>query len=176
MRAFIGGTILAAWLSVTAACNLVVSGRRIRQRDLLGLVPEWRFFAPNPVDRDLVLLHRAWSESVPVSGWRQVGVPARRRELWNPLWNPEKRRQKSLIDLVNDLAGHYATLGYLPVMTVSYLALLNVVSSQPQVECATHVQFAVLGRRELRGNVETSVVLMSFRHPLDRAALQEDAP
>jgi hypothetical protein len=95
---------LAVWLGATLLSqhpNRVFD--RIRARDRFGLViPNWRFFAPEPARQDMHLLHRVltadgeqsvWSETNRISerSWRQT------------VWFPERRRDKALFDLSSQL-------------------------------------------------------------------------
>ncbi|WP_433431389.1 hypothetical protein [Nonomuraea sp. CA-141351] len=99
---------LAAWFVVT-----LFSQHPRRRRDRLralvpgGLVPDWRLFAPEPVQRDYVLVHRTveadggetpWRVTAPISGrsWRQF------------VWFPQRRAEKAIHEIADELLAHAA--------------------------------------------------------------------
>lgn len=101
-------TALAGWLVGTLlGQHPNNSFRRVNRVDPTGiLLPNWRFFAPNPSTTDYHLLHRVleadgthseWSETLELSaarGWQHV------------LWYPDRRRGKAVFDICSVLVRH----------------------------------------------------------------------
>src|SRR5687767_11935854 len=93
-------TLLGGWCVVTVVYHFPSKlGQSISRWDVFGLIPIWRFFAPQPNRHDWVLLIR--TESAP-------GVFARWIE-WKPaapsraprcLFNPVRRLRKAMLDLI----------------------------------------------------------------------------
>lgn len=76
--------------------------RFIRASDKLGIIPIWTFFAPNPVDCDLVILKKEFDENMEsTTNWEEVSVY--NKEWFSFFWNPEKKIDKILSDSVNDI-------------------------------------------------------------------------
>jgi len=99
----IGGTVLA-WIIVTMLAQVPSPAfGRARSRDWLGLVPNWRFFAPNPAQHDFAIYVRP---TRPVgerqAQWTRPRVVAERR-LHHAVWFPQRRADKALFDLCSDL-------------------------------------------------------------------------
>lgn len=91
---------LAGALLVTAAAqhpNKMFD--RVRRADRLGvLIPNWRFFAPEPARHDFHVVYRTVSGDGVVSAWRDASPPAARR--WrHAAYFPERRRDKALSDV-----------------------------------------------------------------------------
>jgi hypothetical protein len=95
---------LGAWFVATAASQHPHRAfDRFRDYDPTGLfVPNWRFFAPEPAQHDFHVLHRVltaegeqtpWSESTHITprAWRHA------------LWFPDRRRDKAMFDVANEL-------------------------------------------------------------------------
>lgn len=101
-------TVLAGWL-VTSVLNqhpdVFVFSRLRRLDPTATLLPNWRFFAPNPATKDYHLLHRLlkadgtpgeWSETIktPPRHWLQM------------FWFPDRRQGKGLYDICSVLVRH----------------------------------------------------------------------
>jgi hypothetical protein len=97
---------------------------RMRSRDALSLVPNWRFFAPNPGIHDSHLLYRTLSAGDETSEWLQLPLH-QKRTVWQAVWFPDRRLGKSIFDVGDELLRH---LGEgLPVLTTlpSYRVLVG---------------------------------------------------
>ncbi|MCU0115130.1 hypothetical protein [Curtobacterium poinsettiae] len=96
---------------VAAAAGLVVTvlGQvpspafgRARAGDWFGLVPNWRFFAPNPAQHDFsVYVRPVRPVGEPEAPWTRPRVVAERR-LHHSVWFPGRRADKGLFDLCSD--------------------------------------------------------------------------
>jgi hypothetical protein len=105
MKGVSPGTLLAtagfgAWLVLTAVCQH--PDRNFdRARDLdpaPGLIPDWRFFAPNPAQHDVHVLHRVVLPSGETTEWALSSEVATRS--WsNFAWLPDRRRDKGMFDI-----------------------------------------------------------------------------
>lgn len=91
---------------------------RVQQSDRFSaLFPNWRFFAPTPVQHDFELFYRTLNTADETSGWKSVPVVQGRtaRQL---VWFPERRDEKTVFDFCNELQGHldggFDTLATLP--------------------------------------------------------------
>lgn len=99
-----GGTLLAAagfatWLTVTALCQHPDRSFDRLRGSAAGrsLVPDWRFFAPNPALHDFHVLHRTVLASGDATPWRLSSELAERS--WKDfLWFPDRRHDKSVFD------------------------------------------------------------------------------
>jgi hypothetical protein len=72
--------VLAAWLLASAAIGCAPRSARLRVRQIEWMLPEWRFFAPNPGVADYYLWAR-WRDDADESVSRRVvvGAPAETR-------------------------------------------------------------------------------------------------
>ncbi|KXP07375.1 hypothetical protein HWD35_08645 [Tsukamurella tyrosinosolvens] len=95
---------LAGALLVTAAAqhpNKMFD--RVRRLDPIGiLIPNWRFFAPEPARHDFHVVHRTVGTDGGVTEWRET-VPSRRRTWRHALFFPERRRDKALSDVCTEV-------------------------------------------------------------------------
>lgn len=116
--------VLGSWVAVTALSqhpNRTFD--RFRRRDPLGVViPNWRFFAPDPAVHDFRVLHRwlcadgtqtAWREPTVIPGrtWRQA------------FWFPDRRADKALIDVCGELVTYLQMPGLDLTTTPAYRLL-----------------------------------------------------
>ncbi|WP_019202182.1 DUF5819 family protein [Tsukamurella sp. 1534] len=95
---------LAGALLVTAAAqhpNKMFD--RVRRADRLGvLIPNWRFFAPEPARHDFHVVYRVATAGGTVSPWADASPPAARR--WrHAVFFPERRRDKALSDVCTEV-------------------------------------------------------------------------
>ncbi|MDS1272282.1 hypothetical protein RIF23_18490 [Lipingzhangella sp. LS1_29] len=89
-------------LATVATQHHLSSFNRIQRKDLFFLIPNWRFFAPNPGVYDFHIIYRVRNDGQ-ISGWRGIDMIANRRSL-HTLWHPKRRREKAVFDIANGVA------------------------------------------------------------------------
>jgi hypothetical protein len=140
----------------------------IRGLDVFGLIPVWTFFAPNPGMTDYYLLYRDRLPDGSLDNWRKVELKPWENGFRVALWNPTKRKQKALSDMVGGLirlAKHRERKGL--IVTVPYLLILNFITSRPHSLGTNGTQFMVLEHGGFAGDPERSrVLVMSGIHRL----------
>jgi hypothetical protein len=168
--------VFAVWLFATTL-NQHRGTRRLLSPllayDICGLIPIWTFFAPNPGDTDVHLLFRDREASGRTTDWREVPLTGRRR--MTDLWNPRRRINKALVDLIYDLTrpdpeqapATPQPLSKRRVLSFPYILVLNYVSRLPGDFGATERQFALARSPGLRGRSRPDVVLVSAFHELN---------
>ncbi len=123
-------TLLAVWFIVSILSQFrytrLKSARRlvslVEKCDLFLIVPNCSFFAPYPPNTDMEVLYRDKLRDGELTLWRAM----RRRSIpfWKGFWNPDKRRQKILIELSLSLArnakSHIASRSSGKAMYVSF--------------------------------------------------------
>ncbi|MFE5598103.1 hypothetical protein ACFQ8O_02730 [Streptomyces coelicoflavus] len=77
---------------------------RLEARDRFSLLPNWRFFAPNPATYDYHFFYRTQDTSGTTSEWRTVDV-IEGRKLHQILWFPTRRPEKAIFDICSELLG-----------------------------------------------------------------------
>ncbi|WP_205695529.1 hypothetical protein [Conexibacter sp. SYSU D00693] len=95
---------LGGWLLATAASqhpHRLFDG--LRRFDRLGLVlPNWRFFAPEPAQHDFHLLHRVVTADGATTPWEETAPIASRR--WaHVVFFADRRREKGMFDVANEV-------------------------------------------------------------------------
>jgi hypothetical protein len=137
--------ILATWFACTIRFHVPLADNlALRRRDLFGIVPDWRFFAPTPAKLDYHLLYRDRLADGTATDWTEVSVtPARR--WYCCLWNPFRRDRKALFDLTTEIAriAVYDGARYVPG-SVAYLALLSYISALPRLPGSIMTQFCLM--------------------------------
>jgi len=138
------------------------------------MLPEWRFFAPNPPNHDYLLLRRFQDLDGSIHGTDVTHFrPAGRRRF---IWNPEGRRQKMFRDLVEVLqaasSSHENQVEVAPVsdgvqITDPYILLLNYATTRTDHAPGRHVQFGVL--RQVPG-ADPELSILSRWHRTGAAA------
>jgi hypothetical protein len=136
---------LGVWLLASAVGQLPGPlSRWIRERDAVGLIPSFSFFAPNPASTDCCIVYRHVLADGQVTGWTSAFVW--RPVPWRALWNPDRRAEKAISDATSALARYADQRGVR--LSVSYLMLLNYVAALPRSAGAVGVQFALVGAAE----------------------------
>ncbi|WP_407287029.1 hypothetical protein [Streptomyces sp. BP-8] len=84
---------------------------RLRQYDPFSmLIPNWRFFAPNPARYAYHLLYRTLSTSGEQSRWRPASeITVRTRT--QAVWFPRRRESKAVFDLCGQFALYVSAMG-----------------------------------------------------------------
>lgn len=145
--AWMVGVALAVWFMASVLNQLsLVWFRRFARWDVLGLLPRWTFFAPNPADEDIHVIYRDTADPGQPS-WEPTRVlskaPSSAWTRW--IWNPGRYERKAIIDLANGLRSSRQSVGDQPralCLTTPYVALLDWVARQPAGQ-GTHRQFIV---------------------------------
>jgi len=156
---------LTMWAVVSLLAQVPRLGARLWRRDLFGLLPNWKFFAPIPGKGDFHFLFRDRYEDV-FTEWTEVRVGKARR-WWNCIWNPHRRDRKAALDAAQQLLQQTRTVEESEIyLTVPYLALLTYISSLPRTFLPKETQFTVFYSDS---GVNAGVPQMSFVshvHPL----------
>lgn len=132
---------------------------------LLSITPVWSFFAPIPGTHDYHLMFRAILKNKEITDWREAPSLQEKRRVYTFFWNPQKKLQKSLNDLVQELlmfsqAANYESQIHL---SIPYLHILNYVSSFPFDTKTEKIQFMILSSSRMS---EHKVVFVSSNHRL----------
>ncbi|KQR48008.1 hypothetical protein ASF87_03445 [Microbacterium sp. Leaf161] len=133
---------LAAWIALTVVTQHPLrefDGPR-RKKSLRMVLPDWRFFVPNPATEDLVPLYRSVVDGE-AGGWRRL-YPPRTPRWWHLLVNPDGRRDHAAIDVCRELT----MLGVLDATQAREcvpLTLLRDAVARQMGQGATTVQIAV---------------------------------
>ena len=109
--------------------------------DYLGLLPDFRFFAPRPASRDICLYVRGLPNSGEWSPWHAVYSQPKR--WWCFLWNPQHRPRKAVFDLFQELE-HFREAPEVWHVSAPYLAFLNVATAEmAKIGEVSRVQFMI---------------------------------
>ncbi|MDX3782687.1 hypothetical protein [Streptomyces europaeiscabiei] len=173
----------AAWRIAGAAMLVVtVAGQhpfeqfsRFRSKDVLSLVPNWRFFAPNPCMHDSHFLYRMVDADGNASPWHDAFTTETRKPQ-HIVWFPTRRADKGVVDACADIlptlefGGFEAasrTAGYR--MVTEHLRVL-IRSRGPMAEEARGFQFALARATGYDTRHRPSLVFVSPFVPLDPQA------
>jgi len=120
---------LAAWYGATVVSQHPQTAfDRARQFDRFGLiVPNWRFFAPEPSQHDFHVLHRVLTADDEETPWIQTTEITPRA--WTQMfWFPSRRREKALFDLASDLMVVMAQTSAPVTVVPAYWTLADIVA------------------------------------------------
>lgn len=154
--AFLSAAFFGAWFAFSLIGQLWPRDSWIRRGSISWLVPDWRFFAPEPGVKDFVVVYRSKTRAGQLSALKEIAPAPSGALRW--LWNPETRRRKALFDLTDSVhlmaerlskCGPPQLHGSLPdtvTLTAPYLALLNLVSGRVGGSVPRLVQFGIIHR------------------------------
>jgi hypothetical protein len=161
--------ILAAWLLISLLSQLQVKlVAPLKAHDVFSLIPNWSFFAPRPGTSDYHLVYRDLGSDGAWGRWREIPL-AERRTLMGAVWNPQKRRTKTLSDVVRGLIrlAHDGVLKDFS-LTLPYLSILNYISSFPRTAPCRQTQFMILQSEGFLDEHDPAFLFMSNAHNLDQ--------
>ncbi|BDH59119.1 hypothetical protein [Tsukamurella sp. PLM1] len=153
---------------------------RVRRADRLGiLIPNWRFFAPEPARHDFHVVHRVVAADGSVGEWRDT-APSEPRRWRHAVYFPERRRDKALSDICTEV-GVRASRGDVRDATV-YRLLREFVRAQVRRDLAAWedgdgavgLQFAVIRYGGYDDSEEPQHILVSELVPLRDGAGDAD--
>jgi len=132
--------------------------KRFKSLDPLGLIPNYRFFCPDPIRTDYHLYYRLRATDSQVGDWREITIGKRSR-VFGFLWNPLKRDRKIFYKTVKVLR----TGGKRKEQENTYLALLQWVGEKNTRSGAEAVQFRITSKQDFaREGPEREVHLSGF--------------
>jgi hypothetical protein len=151
--AFFGG-----WFALSLIGQLWPRESWIRRSSISWLLPDWRFFAPEPGVEDFVVVYRSRSAADEVGPL--VAIPPLTSGALRALWNPGTRRHKALFDLTDGVQRMAQRLiaresscsqprsGFPDalMLTAPYLVLLSLVSTRVGPGSPELVQFGIVHR------------------------------
>lgn len=113
---------------------------RFRAVDRIGfLLPNWRFFAPEPAQTDFHILHRTLDSDGVESPWQDTHVISPRRAV-HIIWFPDRRTDKAVFDVVGEILGAVPGGQEAVVTSPAYRLLSGFVRSR--IEHESHSQLA----------------------------------
>jgi hypothetical protein len=144
---------------------------RVRLKDNLSLIPNWRFFAPVPAQHDYHVYYRALDTDGGVSEWKPVHTITPRRNS-QFVWFPSRRREKGLFDIVSELLPLLDSLGPRAVQNApAYRLLENTLRwSIPGWEQSTTVdgfQFALIRHTGYELSTDPDIIFASPYSPIE---------
>jgi hypothetical protein len=119
---------------------------RLKSRDLLNLLPNYKFFCPNPIRNDYHLYYRGRKDES-VGEWKEIRI-GRRIPLLCAIWNPYKRERKVFYKIVKTVRKHYINKNKRPYGH-AYLLLLDFVQGR-EPDSFDSIQFRITSRQDLR--------------------------
>ncbi|EKX67238.1 DUF5819 family protein [Streptomyces ipomoeae] len=92
----------AALLLTLAAQHPNHEFNRVRTRDVFSMLPNWRFFAPNPAMYDYHFLYRTVHADGSTSNWHDISGIEDRKPM-HIIWFPTRRADKSVFDACQEM-------------------------------------------------------------------------
>jgi hypothetical protein len=155
--AVVCAAFFGTWFILSALAQCWPRESWVRRTAISWLLPDWRFFAPEPGVKDFVVVYR-WRTDDDTGPLHDIPPHTSGALRW--LWNPESRRHKAMFDLTDGLRlmaqrlgdderrSGPARSGYpdVLILTEPYLVLLNLVSARARQSGPGLVQFGILHR------------------------------
>jgi hypothetical protein len=157
--------LFVVWLGASLLVNVPRLTPLIRGLDVLALVPEWKFFAPNPGRADYHLLFRDQFPDGTLTDWTEIALITP-RSWWMIAWNPEKRGKKALFDVVSELAAYARDADLQIELSIPYLTILNFVSLLARSAAPSYTQFVIMYAESGSGATEPHLLFLSGMHAL----------
>ena len=119
------GTPIAAWVVATLLAQVSSSSfAHIAKRDPFGgLVPNWRFFAPNPASHDFRVAYRCLYADGTHGSWQAASNASDQRRLVHSVWNPQRRESKALSDISSSIVKLLSSQRHLVEASIEYQLL-----------------------------------------------------
>jgi hypothetical protein len=158
--------VFSTWLLVTMLFQIDRVGwtHWLKRHDYFAMIPVWTFFAPNPGTTDIHLLYRDRLTDGAVTRWKEVPLHT---SFLRVFWNPQKRFQKGLLDLSDDLRRHalnHVQRAEFILLHTGFIALLTFVTRQPHAPFATFTQFVIARSFGYHAETEAEVMFLSNFH------------
>jgi hypothetical protein len=77
---------------------------KLKRNDLLNVLPNYKFFCPNPIKQDYFLYYRELFADNSWSAWKKINL-GKKIPILCLLWNPLKKERKIFYRIVKDIKG-----------------------------------------------------------------------
>ena len=155
--------LLAGWFFLCIASQFSYFAKRMPDGGMAELLPNWKFFAPEPGTSDFRVVARTYLNG-DWSRWTEVfGIERSRLRC---LWNPAKFEVKAVFDAVNHLLEEYSSGEDTVALSWPYLVLLQDVVSRTSPG-TQKVQFAIIRSQGFIPNREISAAFVSSCHRVE---------
>ncbi|EHM28124.1 MULTISPECIES: hypothetical protein [Streptomyces] len=165
----IGAALL---LTTLAAQHPHPAFERGRNKDLFSLVPNWKFFAPNPATHDYHYLYRTLDENRETSPWVELDLIENRRMI-QAIWFSSRRTEKAVFDICSAIIKNIAK-GEDPTGSPSFRVLAEFIRKQirdaQDVSAARGFQFSVVRASGHDDSEDPEVLYVSTYQPMVAAA------
>ena len=155
------------WFFVTLVSQFRgLISNQLRSYDFFSLIPSWTFFAPNPGTVDYNIVCKITKPDHYVQH-HLINTIVLRNNLLYSIWNPKKRRQKVLIDVVQSFVRFPVKHSSYLAITVTYLLLVNflanIFANEPK---GSQLQFLIYESRGVDNPRDKEVIFVSDCHTL----------
>ena len=127
------------------------------------LLPEWRFFSPQPLSNDMNLFYRDKNADF-ITQWKPA-LPELSTRFYNFIYNPNRRIRKTIIDSTKVLSIKFTHEKDDIHTTIPYLVLLFYITSIHRDYLATETQFAIV--TSSHEATKNELVFSSYFHNLE---------
>lgn len=141
--------------------------KSIKSHDVFGLIPNFKFFCPNPVRNDYHLYYRKCNALNGWDQWEEICIPKRHR-IFSMLWNPGKRERKVFTSAIRKIKTTYKNKPE-RVKGPVYTFFLKYILQYASAGDTDSVQFKITTRQDLNKKSEESVIFVSAIHFLSPA-------
>ena len=142
---------------------------KIKSYDLLNILPNYKFFCPNPIRSDYHLYYRGRFQDDQFSQWEEIRI-GHKVQLLCAIWNPHKRERKVFYKVVKIIRKHYRKrkgthYGH------AYLLLLDFIKNQGKMKGFNGIQFRISSRQDLEKLTKERIFFTSRIHEYETVAI-----
>ncbi|MFP8963445.1 hypothetical protein ACLIYP_23260 [Streptomyces nanhaiensis] len=159
----------ALLVTTLAAQHPNAAFERAREKDLFSLVPNWKFFAPNPATHDYHYLYRTLDENRETSAWIELEL-IQNRKMSQAFWFSSRRTEKAVFDICSAILKNISK-GEDPTGSPPFRVLAEFIRKQirdsPNVSDVRGFQFAVVRAAGHDDSEEPEVLYVSTYQAMD---------
>ncbi|WP_037808412.1 hypothetical protein [Streptomyces sp. NRRL S-1448] len=144
---------------------------RLQLKDTFSLLPNWRFFAPEPAMHDYHFFYRTLNAAGETSPWQAVDVIAGRR-FQQIFWFPGRRAEKAVFDICSEMLQLLDKGFPVIVRTPGYAVIVAYLRKRIRAEAAVEVkgfQFALARATGYDTSTTPEMIFVSPYTPMDPA-------
>jgi hypothetical protein len=137
---------------------------KLKSKDALHLVPNWRFFAPVPARRDYHLEYRVKTTDLQITRWKRIAF-YKERTLLSLVWYPDKRFRKAFNTSVRRITRSVRDHGFeTAARSLSYMHLLNYLQARHLAKSARQLQYRIVSSQDFADDPRIRLVFTSSWH------------
>jgi hypothetical protein len=156
--------VFSAWAVLSVLSQQARPGKnKLKALDLLDILPNYKFFCPNPITYDYHLYYRTGSLTGLPGEWKEIYI-SKKTAFLCAIWNPSKKNRKVFTRIINEIIKRKDGKPKKLLRKNTYLLLRNFVEYMARDDNSIKTAFKITYKHDLNNEpMETILYASEFQ-------------